>query len=248
MPDLQGLSRCGLVRVRSPQEDTGLPAPVNDSNGQYSGLGHVWFCYDLELKVEKPANTSLKRTFDWTTDSWDLFTGDSGASDYTVWVNKDEGTDSNWKVTGRHDDGIEGVHYGPLLFSRTSRFHPTKASLGSPIDGPATNLTQDGEVIPVKIYAGCNTIVQPGLTPNIKLLNGDVRAGQEGAGDVVKAYHFRGRQHRLDASRRRRLHLQPAVSGRRDGSSRPGVHHQGLPARHVGESDRRTCNVRSPED
>ena len=92
-----------------PQEDTGdtgLHAPVNDSNGKYSGLSHVWFCYDLELKVEKTANTSLKRTFDWTIeksvspDSWDLFTGDSGTSDYTVSVNKDEGTDSNWKVTG----------------------------------------------------------------------------------------------------------------------------------------------------
>ena len=92
-----------------PQEDTadtGLHAPVNDNNGQYSGLSHISFCYDLELQVEKTANTSLKRTFDWTIeksvspDTWDLFKGDSGTSDYTVSVNKDEGTDSNWKVTG----------------------------------------------------------------------------------------------------------------------------------------------------
>ncbi|HET7272538.1 MAG TPA: hypothetical protein VFI90_15805, partial [Rubrobacter sp.] len=86
--------------------DTDLHPPVNPNNGELYGISHVSFCYDLELQVSKTANTSLKRTYDWTIDksvkpdTWDLFTGDSGTSDYTVTVNKDEGTDSDWKVTG----------------------------------------------------------------------------------------------------------------------------------------------------
>ena len=74
------------------------------------------------------------------------------------------------------------------LVTKSNVVNVLESTFRPPIDGPATNLTLKGKVIPVKIYAGCNTIVQPGLTPNIKLLNGDVRAGQEGAGDVVEAY------------------------------------------------------------
>lgn len=86
-----------------PQEsmgDDGLYAPDG------KGISHISFCYDLELKVSKTANTSLKRTYGWTIDksvtpaTWDLFMGDSGKSEYTVSVTKDQGTDSNWKVTG----------------------------------------------------------------------------------------------------------------------------------------------------
>jgi hypothetical protein len=86
--------------------DTGLHPPVNPNNGQYFGVSHVSFCYDLELNVSKTANTSLTRTYKWTIDksvtpkTWDLFKGDSGTSDYSVAVTKDSGTDSNWKVTG----------------------------------------------------------------------------------------------------------------------------------------------------
>ncbi|HEX2742531.1 MAG TPA: Ig-like domain-containing protein, partial [Rubrobacter sp.] len=74
------------------------------------------------------------------------------------------------------------------LVTKSNVVNVLESSFRPPIDGPATNLTLKGKVIPVKIYAGCNNVVQPGLTPNIKLLNGDVRAGQEGAGDVVEAY------------------------------------------------------------
>ena len=85
--------------------DTRLHAPAKN-DGTPREISHISFCYDLELKVEKTANTELTRTYDWTIDksvgpdSWDLFKGDSGTSDYTVSVDKGEGVDSAWKVTG----------------------------------------------------------------------------------------------------------------------------------------------------
>jgi hypothetical protein len=56
--------------------------------------------------VSKTAETSFTRTFDWdiektvTPANWDLFTGDSGTSEYTVTVTKGEGVDSDWAVDG----------------------------------------------------------------------------------------------------------------------------------------------------
>lgn len=59
-----------------------------------------------ELEVTKTAETSLTRTIDWTIDksvspdSWDLFTGDEGTSEYTVSVDSTGFTDSDWAVSG----------------------------------------------------------------------------------------------------------------------------------------------------
>ena len=80
--------------------DTGLTTP----NGEE--ISHVEFCYDYELDVEKDADTEFTRTYDWeitkTVDpaAWELFVGESGTSKYTVAVNKDDGTDSDWAVSG----------------------------------------------------------------------------------------------------------------------------------------------------
>jgi hypothetical protein len=58
------------------------------------------------LQVTKTAVTSFTRTFNWeiaksvTPDTWNLFTGDSGTSDYTVSVTKTGYTDSAWAVSG----------------------------------------------------------------------------------------------------------------------------------------------------
>lgn len=58
------------------------------------------------LDVTKTATPTFTRTFNWTIDksvdpdSWSLFDGDSGTSDYTIAVTKDDGTDSDWAVTG----------------------------------------------------------------------------------------------------------------------------------------------------
>lgn len=71
------------------------------------------------LTVEKTAETSFVRTFNWTIeksanpDSLDLFYGQSGSSTYTVEVTKDAGTDSNWEV-----HGTITIH-NPAVFSAT---------------------------------------------------------------------------------------------------------------------------------
>jgi hypothetical protein len=58
------------------------------------------------LDVTKTATTTFTRTFNWTIDksvdpdSWNLFDGDSGTSDYTIAVTKDEGTDTDHAVSG----------------------------------------------------------------------------------------------------------------------------------------------------
>lgn len=58
------------------------------------------------LEVSKTANTTFTRTFDWTIDksvtpdTWALFDGDSGTSDYTVTLTKGTGVDSAWAVSG----------------------------------------------------------------------------------------------------------------------------------------------------
>lgn len=85
--------------------DGHLHSPINPSEGP-AAISHIEFCYDYEVDVSKTAETSFTRTFEWTIDksvdpaAWDLFTGDSGTSLYTVAVNKDAGTDSGWAVNG----------------------------------------------------------------------------------------------------------------------------------------------------
>jgi hypothetical protein len=86
--------------------DTGLHSPINPNNGEPFGLSHIEFCFDYELSVSKSARTSFTRTYSWDIDksvtpaSWDLFTGDSGTSKYTVDVTKTGFTDSDWAVSG----------------------------------------------------------------------------------------------------------------------------------------------------
>jgi hypothetical protein len=96
------------VYVYNPESmaDTHLHPPVNPANNMPFGISHIEFCFDYNLDVSKTADTTFTRTFGWTIDksvvpeTWDLFTGDSGTSEYTVAVTKDAGTDSNWVVSG----------------------------------------------------------------------------------------------------------------------------------------------------
>jgi hypothetical protein len=92
-----------------PQEafgDSGLSAPTNPNNGLPFAISHIEVCYDFELDVSKTAETTFTRTFAWDIDksvtpsAWDLFTGDTGTSLYTVAVTKSGFTDSDWAVTG----------------------------------------------------------------------------------------------------------------------------------------------------
>lgn len=58
------------------------------------------------VEVTKTAVAEFTRTFGWTIEktvdpaTWDLFTGDTGTSEYTVSVTKDDGTDSDPSVSG----------------------------------------------------------------------------------------------------------------------------------------------------
>jgi hypothetical protein len=86
--------------------DTNLVTPTNPSNGNPYGISHISFCYKYKLSVTKTANTTFTRTYQWTIDksvtpdTWNLFTGDSGTSQYTITVTKTGFTDSNWAVNG----------------------------------------------------------------------------------------------------------------------------------------------------
>jgi hypothetical protein len=96
------------VYVYSPERtsDTGLHSPINPSNGNPFGLSHIEFCFDYELSVSKTAQTSFTRTWQWGIDKsvslsvWQLFTGDTGTSRYTVAVARTGFTDSGWAVSG----------------------------------------------------------------------------------------------------------------------------------------------------
>jgi len=86
--------------------DTDLHSPVNPNNGKPYALSHIEFCFDYEVSVSKTAATSFTRTWHWridksaSPDHWELFTGDTGTSRYTVAVERTGYTDSNWAVTG----------------------------------------------------------------------------------------------------------------------------------------------------
>jgi hypothetical protein len=85
--------------------DTGLHPPVDPNNGEYYGISHVSFCYDLELQVSKTADTSLKRTHTWTIDKTadkdeeTLPVGGTSPVNYSVTVDQTS-QDSDWKVDG----------------------------------------------------------------------------------------------------------------------------------------------------
>jgi hypothetical protein len=95
-----------LYTYNEAMSGTALHAPVNPNNGKYYDLSHISFCYDLEVVVDKTAQTSFTRTYQWSIDksvnpgTWDLFTGDSGTSKYTVAVTRTGYVDSNWAVNG----------------------------------------------------------------------------------------------------------------------------------------------------
>jgi hypothetical protein len=96
------------VYIYAPERtsDTGLHSPINPNNGNPFGLSHIDFCFDYEVSVSKTAQTSFTRTWQWridksvSPDNWQLFTGDTGTSRYTVAVERTGSTDSAWAVAG----------------------------------------------------------------------------------------------------------------------------------------------------
>jgi hypothetical protein len=76
-------------------------------NASNNSISHITFCLDFELIVTKDAETEFTRTYDWDIEktvnpsALDMFKGDSGEVEYQVEVTKDNGTDSDWAVSGK---------------------------------------------------------------------------------------------------------------------------------------------------
>jgi hypothetical protein len=109
------------VYVYDPAEffGNGLHAPER-GDGTYPDISHVEFCYDYSPEVSKTANTSLKRTYDWTIDKTgpaspitNIGKNQPVKLDYSITVDATP-HDSDWAV-----EGIISV-YNP---------HPTAGSI-----------------------------------------------------------------------------------------------------------------------
>lgn len=88
--------------------DTELHAPVNPNNNQYYGLSHVTFCYDFELEVEKDAETTFTRDYDWQIEKSndapepiELAPGETYGVGYEVTAGVKGYEDSEWAVNGQ---------------------------------------------------------------------------------------------------------------------------------------------------
>lgn len=86
--------------------DEGILSTANPKNGKRYGLSHVSFCYDYNLDVEKTAETTYDREYQWgiqksvSPEAHSLFFGDSAAMTYTVAVTEEGYVDSGWAVSG----------------------------------------------------------------------------------------------------------------------------------------------------
>jgi hypothetical protein len=100
------------------------------------------------LSVEKTATTTFTRTFAWDIEksadpeTWDLFDGDSGTSDWTVEVNKDSGTDSDWAVSGT------------ITVTNPSEEDAVIASVTDAISGGLNATVNCGVTFPYELEAG----------------------------------------------------------------------------------------------
>lgn len=108
--------------------DTGLSTPFVEN--KYQDISHINFCYDIELVVSKTAATTFTRDYDWSiaksvdTAVVTVADGGSAAVNYRVDVAKDNGTDSNWAVSGN---------------ITVTNPHPTIAASGISVDDQMTD-------------------------------------------------------------------------------------------------------------
>lgn len=130
------------VYVYAPERtsDTGLHSPINPNNGKPFGLSHIDFCFDYEVGVSKTAQTSFTRTWEWrihksvSPDNWQLFSGDSGTSLYTVAVERSGYTDSNWAVSGT----IQIHNPAPMIATITSVTDVVSAGIAAAVSCDVT--------------------------------------------------------------------------------------------------------------
>jgi hypothetical protein len=103
----------GNAYVYSPEDtaDTKLHSPIRDAGPpeRYFGISHVSFCYDVELEVEKTAETTFTRDYGWKIQKSNdadnpakVSPGQTYTANYDVTVDVDDAQtqDSDWAVTG----------------------------------------------------------------------------------------------------------------------------------------------------
>jgi hypothetical protein len=208
---VKGGPNSNLYKYDEALEDTGLHSPINPNDHRpyeltYE-LSHIEFCFDYNLDVTKTAETSVRRTFFWTIAksvtpaTWDLFTGDSGTSDYTVTVTKGAVDETDWAVSGTItienntplDATIESVTdvlsgVGPVVVDCGVAFPYVLASGGTltctySLDLPdaldrtntATVLTSgpvDGDSATAEVLFGAATFVDEGITVDDDMAGG----------------------------------------------------------------------------
>ena len=134
------------------------------------------------VEVEKTAVAEFTRTFGWTIDksvdpdTWDLFEGDTGTSEYTVSVEKDAGTDSDASVSGTititNTSSVDAV-----VTSVTDEISgvPTAADVDCPVTLPAT--LDEGDVLVCTYSADLPNTTDQTNTAEVTLAEGTVFQG-----------------------------------------------------------------------
>lgn len=134
------------------------------------------------VEVEKTAVAEFTRTFGWTIDksvdpdSWDLFEGDTGTSQYTVALTKDDGTDSDASVSGTititNTSSVDAV-----VTSVTDEISgvPTAADVDCPVTLPAT--LDEGDALVCTYSADLPSTTDQTNTASVTLEEGTVFQG-----------------------------------------------------------------------
>lgn len=127
---------------------TGLSAPINPNTDRYYDISHVSFCFDYELTVEKTAQTSFTRTWDWdivktaTPDYHLIANGDFATTTYDVTVVQNGYTDSDWAIAGT------------ITISNSTPFATTVETVDDVLSNGTAVPVDCGTAIPAKLLPG----------------------------------------------------------------------------------------------
>lgn len=124
---VKGGNAANLYEYSEAEGDTDLHSPTN-SSGKYADVSHATFCYDIELEVEKTAETTFTRDYEWYIEKSNdapgpimLSPGQTFGVGYEVTVGVLGHQDSGWAVQGQitvHNpapDPAEGVQVSDLM-------------------------------------------------------------------------------------------------------------------------------------
>jgi hypothetical protein len=152
-PQDQAFSNSGQVTY-SRTFDCGADEGTHDNTatitetGQSDSASVTVTCYDLS--VTKTAVESRTRTWNWTIDksvdpdSWSLFDGDTGTSDYVIDLDKVDFTDSEW-----HVEGTITIHNNhPSLMATLTGVADSISGFGAvAVDCPALTVPAGGDLV-----------------------------------------------------------------------------------------------------